>query len=247
MKLRDKKFSVISVLGSGTGEPNQVFKHIVSPDEVWIQESARRPAQRWHAVKNLSESNENSRHYKVDRDSGKIEFGDGERGRIPPSGSDVVAVYRQGVDEQGIIAGKTAVLRGVGTKPDNEQYIETETHQTSSGYKSTFNFGRKEKEIAKKKKASRRVGIAPAFQRDDYFYGKLLTVSDFETEQQYFKNKRKEINTAIREFKKESCLVAVLLQVMSCLNWKMKGRISISVTRNRVTVRREPDRRLPGT
>ena len=35
------------------------------------------------------------------------------------------------------------------------------------------------------------------FERNKYFYGKLLTVRDFETEQRYFNNKRRILNRTV--------------------------------------------------
>jgi hypothetical protein len=35
-----------------------------------------------------------------------------------------------------------------------------------------------------------------------------------------------------------------LLQSVKCLNWKMKGKVSVSVMRSRVTVKREPAQKL---
>jgi hypothetical protein len=239
MKTRDKKFFVISVLGSSTGEMSQSFKYIILPDEVWIKESARRPVQRWQAIEELFESDKNGRHYTVDKASGKIKFGNGERGRIPPSGSAVIAVYRKKAAAPGIIEGKKIVLRGIGSKPNREYYVETETHQTSSGYKFTLNFDRKQEGKTQREESP---DWKPEMRRNDYFFGKLLSASDFKEEQQYFAGKHKQINQAIRDYRRESCLLSILLQTMRCLNWKMKGKISISVTSNKVTVRRESAR-----
>jgi hypothetical protein len=37
----------------------------------------------------------------------------------------------------------------------------------------------------------------PSFKRNNYFYGKLLTVKDFQTEQQFFINKQRLINRLV--------------------------------------------------
>ena len=40
-------------------------------------------------------------HYIINRETGEIKFGDGERGRIPPSGSKICASYRTGGEKKG--------------------------------------------------------------------------------------------------------------------------------------------------
>lgn len=52
---------------------------------------------RWEAVPGLLNSGEDDRHYRLERAAGRVVFGDGSRGRIPPRGSDNVrASYRTG-------------------------------------------------------------------------------------------------------------------------------------------------------
>jgi predicted phage baseplate assembly protein len=53
---------------------------------------------RWTEVPEFFDSVETSRHYRLDRHTGEIEFGDGTHGRIPPAGGDniVAFVYQAG-------------------------------------------------------------------------------------------------------------------------------------------------------
>jgi hypothetical protein len=52
--------------------------------ETWI---------RWTEITEFFGSNTNSRHYRLDRATGELEFGDGVRGRIPPIGGDNIKVF----------------------------------------------------------------------------------------------------------------------------------------------------------
>jgi len=52
--------------------------------ETWI---------RWSEVIEFFDSNGNSRHYRLDRHTGEIEFGDGVHGRIPPVGGDNIRAF----------------------------------------------------------------------------------------------------------------------------------------------------------
>jgi predicted phage baseplate assembly protein len=68
--------------------------------EVWV---------RWHQVSTFSLSGPADRHYVLDRIAGRLLFGDGVRGLIPPPGKDTikVAVYRSGGGEVGNCAPNT--------------------------------------------------------------------------------------------------------------------------------------------
>jgi uncharacterized phage protein gp47/JayE len=55
----------------------------------------------WHEQNSFSVSLPNSRHYTIDRDSGEIRFGDGERGMAPVNGSAIAAEYRFGGGSHG--------------------------------------------------------------------------------------------------------------------------------------------------
>ncbi len=57
---------------------------------------------RWKKVEDFSSSDGKSRHYLLDRTSGKIRFGDGTRGMVPPLGmNNIKASYRTGGGEAG--------------------------------------------------------------------------------------------------------------------------------------------------
>ncbi len=49
---------------------------------------------RWTEVTEFFDSDANSRHYRLDRHTGEIEFGDGIHGRIPPAGGDNIVAFR---------------------------------------------------------------------------------------------------------------------------------------------------------
>ncbi|MBA7709826.1 hypothetical protein ES703_118752 [subsurface metagenome] len=51
---------------------------------------------KWISVSDFSGSDPDDRCYQLDRASGKIQFGDGIRGKIPPSDSNIQANYRVG-------------------------------------------------------------------------------------------------------------------------------------------------------
>lgn len=105
------------ILGSGTGDANQVFRTTRTPvlpgqivevrepeppspaeqatltaeegaDAITIiRDASGRPAEiwvRWHQVPDFFESGSRSRHYVLDRLSGQISFGNGQRGMMPP-------------------------------------------------------------------------------------------------------------------------------------------------------------------
>lgn len=49
---------------------------------------------RWTEAPEFFDSDSNSRHYRLDRHTGEIEFGDGIHGRIPPAGGDNIVAFR---------------------------------------------------------------------------------------------------------------------------------------------------------
>src|SRR5690606_21282389 len=58
------------------------------PTEVWVQ---------WESRPHLHFSGPNDRHYVVERARGRVIFGDGQNGRIPPIGpNNIVARYQTG-------------------------------------------------------------------------------------------------------------------------------------------------------
>jgi hypothetical protein len=69
-------------------------------EEVWIL---------WQEVPDFYASSPSDRHYTLDRQTGKISFGDGQAGMIPPRGRNNIrfAVYRSGGGKQGNIPSQT--------------------------------------------------------------------------------------------------------------------------------------------
>lgn len=84
-------------------------KHLVSDivqERVDSNSQAREIRVEWQPVSNFLASTERSRHYTLDRITGKVTFGDGTRGMIPPSGTDnILITYQAG----GGAAGNTTV------------------------------------------------------------------------------------------------------------------------------------------
>ncbi|MEF8854062.1 MAG: putative baseplate assembly protein, partial [Haloarculaceae archaeon] len=74
------------------------------PVEFWV---------RWEVVPDFLESGPEDRHIRVDRTRGTVEFGDGQRGRIPPAGENNVRVtYKTGGGSGGnVVAGAIDELR----------------------------------------------------------------------------------------------------------------------------------------
>ena len=106
------------VLGLSTGSPNEQFFFSQSPvlsETIWVRERYVNDEQtlsendssivkinkkeqwvKWMNVSNLLDSHESSRHYMVDRIRGKIQFGDGVNGKIPPTKSEIKDTYQTG-------------------------------------------------------------------------------------------------------------------------------------------------------
>ncbi len=131
------------VLGSSDGSHGQTFACEEAPVmdvEVWVDElgalsgaerqtlSAERPADvervesgtdveafwvRWTGVDDFLDSEPSDRHYRIDRIAGRVTFGDGQRGAIPPRGEENVrATYETGGGQKGNIgAGAIADLQ----------------------------------------------------------------------------------------------------------------------------------------
>jgi len=55
----------------------------------------------WLEVPNLADSGPDDRHFTLDRETGRVIFGDGEHGRRPAPGSSVEAAYRCGSGRAG--------------------------------------------------------------------------------------------------------------------------------------------------
>jgi hypothetical protein len=104
------------VVGSSTGEPNQGFTlsraPVLTGQDIEVREGDAWTA--WQEVPHFAVSGPQSRHYVVDRTTGRLRFGDGARGMIPPPGRDNVRArrYRTGGGRKGNVpAGAIAVLK----------------------------------------------------------------------------------------------------------------------------------------
>src|SRR5262249_26653177 len=87
---------VNEILGSSNGRGDQVFKALRTPiigdvrlqvreaDEGWVT---------WNEVENFADSDADSRDFTLDRSTGEVSFGDGRRGRIPPSGANNIRLH----------------------------------------------------------------------------------------------------------------------------------------------------------
>lgn len=110
------------LLGSSNGEKNQGYNFIKSPvisPEIWVQrgeivseDEKEQPAEkdileikdekgniwvRWKVVEDFMASDPRSRHCVVDSSMGRVDFGDGKNGMIPPIGKDnIKANYKSG-------------------------------------------------------------------------------------------------------------------------------------------------------
>jgi hypothetical protein len=67
------------LVDNGELEVEQIYDENENTTEFWIK---------WQAVDDLSGSSSYDRHYKIDRNTGVINFGDGINGAIPPEGAD---------------------------------------------------------------------------------------------------------------------------------------------------------------
>jgi len=110
------------ILGSSNGSPNQVFNFSqapILPDlEILVKEKESPTGEAswvsWHQVADFFESKEDSRHYILDCQVGKVYFRDGTRGMIPPIGRNNIKCswYRVGGGAVGNVgSGAIAVLK----------------------------------------------------------------------------------------------------------------------------------------
>jgi len=145
--------SVVEVLGSSDGSPTQTFRCDNTPvtdAAVWVNEAGalssaerrtlershrdrvRRDGEafwvRWHEVSDFLDSDDASRHYRLDRSSGQVMFGDGREGAIPPSGErNVELAYQSGGGTDGnVSAGSITDLRS------SIQHIDAVTNRKPS-------------------------------------------------------------------------------------------------------------------
>lgn len=97
------------ILGVSAGTPGQTFDLENSPvfqDSLQlVTEIQGQPPEDWKRVDDFLASTPEARHYVLNHATGQIRFGDGQRGRIPDAGADLIArSYRYG----GMAAGNVA-------------------------------------------------------------------------------------------------------------------------------------------
>lgn len=114
------KFPIISqqVWVNEGEEPNEEDREAVIAEEgedaIIIEKDEKEDVTavwiRWHTVENFDESTDHSRHYTVDRRLGKIRFGNGSEGLVPPPGANNITIdYKFG----GGKIGNSAVITGL--------------------------------------------------------------------------------------------------------------------------------------
>lgn len=78
----------------------------------------------WTAVADFLNSGPDDRHYTIDRTAGTVTFGDGNRGRVPPRGTDSIEIrYRTGGGPDGNVA-----VDAVAELQDSIQYVDGVTN-----------------------------------------------------------------------------------------------------------------------
>ncbi len=70
-------------------------------------------ADEWLEVPSLARSGPGDRHFTLERETGKVAFGDGEHGRRPAAGSTVEAAYRCGSRRRGRVLVAAVALAGL--------------------------------------------------------------------------------------------------------------------------------------
>jgi Baseplate J-like protein len=103
------------VLGSSTGNPNQTFRSTRSPilanQQLAVIEETEETEVPWQEVSDFYGSSAEDRHYTLDRFTGTVQFGNGQRGKVPPLGQNNVQLlhYRTGGGTQGNLPAQTIV------------------------------------------------------------------------------------------------------------------------------------------
>jgi len=97
------------VLGESEGVPDQIFtlrRTPIVPDSLDLAvEDENGDLQPWQRVDDFLASKPDDSHYRLNPTKGEIRFGDGENGRIPVAGTEIVArEYRYGGGERGNVA-----------------------------------------------------------------------------------------------------------------------------------------------
>lgn len=146
--------TIEEVLGGSDGSPDQTFDcdHVpITSAEVWVNEAGslsgaerdaladERPDDvrgvgdaddefwvRWEEVSDFLDSGGAARHYRLDRTSGTVRFGDGQEGAIPPTGEEnVEVVYQTGGGSEGnVAAGAITDLRSSISRIDEVTNLE---------------------------------------------------------------------------------------------------------------------------
>lgn len=230
MKVKDNTVLLVRVLSSSTGRTDQAFSGCLLPENIWVLEEET--WRKWQRVDDFSQSDGENKHYILDRETGNIRFGDGVHGRRPPVGSVIKATYHCGAGEEGALqVGRTISLSGLGEEFSEEYLVKKRTHGIRVGYEMSFRVTRSEEEDQKGVECT--TGLLP-FGRNRYFYGKLLTVADFDDEQEYFASKNHKPTT--KKCKKESYLMPILLDAVKCLDWGIDGEVRVSVVPNKAVL-----------
>jgi hypothetical protein len=85
-----------------SGGKDENLVQVTDKGEVWV---------RWQSVEDFFESHEKSRHYMIDKSFGKIQFGNGRNGMIPPTSAIIKATYQTGGGVKGNVkAGEVSNL-----------------------------------------------------------------------------------------------------------------------------------------
>lgn len=96
------------ILGTSDGQPKEEFETQFKPvSALTLQvQSAAGDVETWKKVDDFLSSKPIDTHYRLNGDSGVIQFGDGEHGRIPEAAATIIAVeYRYGGGKRGNNAG----------------------------------------------------------------------------------------------------------------------------------------------
>jgi predicted phage baseplate assembly protein len=116
------------VLGISSGRGDQYFdlpRRPIDPKSLQIVVRARGVDEPWERRDDLYGSKRDSKHFVLNATSGRITFGDGERGMIPTAGSEIVALlYRYG----GGAVGNRVMAGGVNTMVTQVAGIERVTN-----------------------------------------------------------------------------------------------------------------------
>jgi len=118
----------------------------------------------WRRITSLAEATAADRVYVLDETSGRVIFGDGQRGQQPRSGAEVVVTYRAGSGNAGNVQ---VSVTTTWPPPSGRLMVAVESHGMHI------------------KAIDPGIEQFSAEKRVRYFFGQLLSAQDFETEQQY--------------------------------------------------------------